>query len=198
HGKFSISPWLTIFLGKSKEESPEMFKKQSTKYSYTELKKAELTIPKSCITLTDEFKNDVIKALSKGTTSDKIVELRNISKKYGHFYAFQITFGDSENISNRSTLQVNANKMVDLSISQDTNNNVKHSASSEKGFLRIRGGCESTYGKIKTDIEPWLNSLNDFQTWKIIKYDDICPIFKLLDDELREKVLIALGQRILA
>ncbi|CAG8495462.1 4717_t:CDS:2 [Racocetra persica] len=211
HGKLSISPWLSIFLGKSKEESHKMLEKQSTKYSYTELKKAELTIPKSCITLTDDFKNDVIKALSKGTTSDKIDELRNISKKYGHFYAHRITFGgaviekltnievsNSRNKSNRSTLQVNANKMVDLSISQDTNNNVKHSTSSEKGLLRIRGGLESTYGNIKTDIAPWLNSLADFQTWKIIKYDDICPIFKLLDDELQEKVLIALGQRILA
>ncbi|CAG8736659.1 34479_t:CDS:2, partial [Racocetra persica] len=59
------------------------------------------------------------------------------------------------------------------------------------------GEKESTYSNIINE-QPWLNSRNDFQTWKIIKYDDICPIFELMGGKLREQVLIALDQRILA
>ncbi|CAG8685230.1 26656_t:CDS:2 [Gigaspora margarita] len=178
-GQFStISPWLTLFLGVSKQDSSEFLRDiPIEKYSYTVVKKAELSIPESSITLTEEFKNEVENALAKKTISEKIDGLRQVSKKYGHFYARHIVFGGAiiEKLTNTET-----------------------SIYEEESFIRIIGGDRKYHGNIKINKKPWFDSLEDFQTWEIIEYDKICPIFDLLDDKLRKEVLITLGQRILA
>ncbi|CAG8545550.1 12868_t:CDS:2, partial [Dentiscutata heterogama] len=210
-GQFSaISPWLTLFLGVSKLDKSKISEEISTEYSYTVLKKAELIIPKSSITLTEEFKSEVENALSKETTNDKIDELRKVSKKYGHFYARRIVFGGAiiEELINTETSSLknefngiiskaSANKIAGVSISQEADNKTKHSVNKKESFIRIIGG-KRAYHDIKINKKPWFDSLEDFETWEIIEYDEVCPIFELLDGELRKKVLIALGQRILA
>ncbi|CAG8788831.1 1297_t:CDS:2, partial [Gigaspora margarita] len=175
-GQFStISPWLTLFLGVSKQDSSEFLREMPIeKYSYTVVKKAELSILESSITLTEEFKNEVENALEKKTTSEKIDELRQVSEKYGHFYARHIVFGGA---------------IIEKLINTET---------SKESFIRIIGGDRKYHDDIKINKKPWFDSLEDFQTWEIIEYDEVCPIFDLLDGKLRKEVLIALGQRILA
>ncbi|CAG8716096.1 16966_t:CDS:2 [Gigaspora rosea] len=158
-----------------KEDLSEFLKKiPIEKYSYTVVKKAEFIVPESSTTLTEEFKNEVENALAKELTSEKIDELCQVSKKYGHFYARHIVFGGAiiEKLKNTET--------------------------SKESFIRIIGGDRSYYDDIKINKKPWFDSLEDSQTWKIIEYDKVCPIFDLLDDKLRKEVLITLGQRILA
>ncbi|CAG8819344.1 8249_t:CDS:1, partial [Racocetra fulgida] len=101
----AISPWLSVFLGTTIALSKEMLEEVSTKYQCTKVEKAELKISESSIILTKKFKNEVERALSEKTTPDKIIKLREISKKYGHFYARRIVFGGAmiEKITNFET-----------------------------------------------------------------------------------------------
>ncbi|CAG8789946.1 19731_t:CDS:1, partial [Racocetra fulgida] len=85
--------------------------------------------------------------------------------------------------------EVNA-KIANASLSQETENKTIKS----EHVVRVIGGNITTY----KDEPEWIKSLDDFRTWKIIEYDEICPIFDLLDSKLRKEVLEALGQRILA
>ncbi|RIB30195.1 hypothetical protein C2G38_506020 [Gigaspora rosea] len=178
-GQFStISPWRSLFLGVSIQD---LFKFLTEipieKYSYRVKRKAELIIPKSSITLTEKFINEVETALAEETTSEKIHKLRQLSKKYGHFYARHIVFGGA---------------IIEKLINAETSIN-------EEDRFHIIGGDSTYYDDVKINkINPWFDSLEDFLTWEIIEYDKVCSIFDLLDGELREKVLITLGQRILA
>ncbi|CAG8820725.1 26180_t:CDS:1, partial [Gigaspora rosea] len=131
--------------------------------------KQEIIIPKTSITLTESFINDVENALS---AADKLIKLNEILGKYGHFCALRIVFGGA--------------------IIRIKNIN-KFSENSEQ--IKIIGG--NTGKDTNSDLSAWTESLKDFRTWEIIEYSEICPIFDLLDGELRNKVLEALGKRIL-
>ncbi|CAG8777412.1 15514_t:CDS:2, partial [Racocetra fulgida] len=57
-------------------------------------------------------------------------------------------------------------------------------------------GNSRNLGK-QPSLKEFAELLKDFKKWRIIEYSDICPIFDLLDDDLRKKVLDLLGYRIL-
>ncbi|KAF0365765.1 hypothetical protein F8M41_013692 [Gigaspora margarita] len=46
-------------------------------------------------------------------------------------------------------------------------------------------------------IKIWVNSLDDFKTWELVETDDNYPLFDLLDDQLQNRDLNALGKRVL-
>ncbi|CAG8457106.1 18229_t:CDS:10 [Gigaspora margarita] len=128
--------------------------------------KQEIIIPKSSITLTENFIKDVENALS---ATDKLIKLNEILGRYGHFCALRIAFGGA-------IIRIkNINKF-----SEQT---------------KIIGG--NIEGDTNSDLSAWTESLEDFRTWKIIEYSEICPLFDLLDGVLRNRVLEALGKRIL-
>ncbi|CAG8726989.1 13180_t:CDS:2, partial [Racocetra fulgida] len=63
--------------------------------------------------------------------------------------------------------------------------------------LTIIGGNEALYVQDDKEAEKnWRNSVNDSKHWQIISYN-IRPIFDLLDDEIKNKVLEAFGKQIL-
>ncbi|RIB25999.1 hypothetical protein C2G38_363073 [Gigaspora rosea] len=202
----AILPWLSVFLGTSIEKTKNMHKEVSTKYNSIKVKKAEFIIPESSIKLTKEFEHDVNEALSENNTNEKIIDkirkLKEITEKYGSFYARHIVFGgaiieeitETSNLRNRSSrvsFQANAN-VTNANFSQETEH--ESIESEHENNVHVFGGDMS----IRKDEKAWIESLNDFRKWDIIEYDEICPIFDLLNNELRRKVLEALGQRILA
>ncbi|CAG8636920.1 18120_t:CDS:1, partial [Racocetra fulgida] len=77
----------------------------------------------------------------------------------------------------------------------------KETSRHKEAFLNVLGIDENlckvygkVYGGVKNKflvdhVKPWLDSLNNYTTWKIIEYDNILPIFNILDDELCMKVL---------
>ncbi|CAG8742630.1 12657_t:CDS:2, partial [Gigaspora rosea] len=167
----SILPWLSIFLGKSKEEaSKQKLKNQIiTEIFFTKLKRTEIFISREDIILEEEFKTKVEMALSSCKNYHEMIdELREITKEYGWFYAHHFVFGGA--------------------IIKETNTrNLVNS------YSRNVGG---ELGNNPTFMS-FADSLKDFEKWKIIEYNDICPIFDILDDDLRKKVLDVLGYRIL-
>ncbi|CAG8596006.1 9558_t:CDS:2 [Gigaspora margarita] len=59
----------------------------------------------------------------------------------------------------------------------------------------IIGGDSESY---KNDsLKSWVKSLNDNKSWDIIEFDQINSIFDLLEDNLKQEILNALGYRIL-
>ncbi|CAG8647865.1 15919_t:CDS:2, partial [Cetraspora pellucida] len=200
----AIPSLLSLFLGASLESYKEMLKEVSTKYSCIKLRKAEIIISEKSITLTEEFKEDVKNALIEKTTREKINKLREVSKKYGHFYARSIGFGgaiiekivntDTETSNlrmNSGTLQVNAN-LASASVSHVIGSQTTRSEHRYNNVRRVIGGTTNP------NLKEWFKSLEDFRKWSIIEYDDIRPIFSLLDSEMQKEVLNALGQRVLA
>ncbi|CAG8446362.1 10119_t:CDS:2 [Dentiscutata erythropus] len=153
----TILPWLSIFLGMPKESSKQKLKDlTSTEILLTKSIRAEISISKECLNLTENFESDVEIALK--SCNDKIDScLREITKNYGYFYARRIVFGGA---------------IIKESDSSKDPSNI-------------------------SSMPELLLSLKDFKNWKIIEYSDIYPIFDLLDDDLRKKVLDVLGYRIL-
>ncbi|KAF0553676.1 kinase-like protein [Gigaspora margarita] len=166
-----ILPWLSIFLGKSKESSKQTLKNQTTTDIFiTKFKRAEIFISKEYVILTEEFKKKIENTLDSLKSYYEIIDdLREITKNYGCFYARHIVFGGAI-------------------IKEE---NAKYLTNSYLSF--IGGGNLGD----KPSLTTFMESLEDFKKWKIIEYSDIYPIFDLLDDALRKKVLDVLGYRIL-
>ncbi|KAF0553680.1 kinase-like protein [Gigaspora margarita] len=92
----SILPWLSIFLGKSKEEaSNQKLKNQIiTEIFFTKLKRTEIFISREDIILEEEFRKKIEMALSSCKNYHEMInELREIAKEYGWFYARHFVFG---------------------------------------------------------------------------------------------------------
>ncbi|CAG8553702.1 17998_t:CDS:2 [Cetraspora pellucida] len=133
--------------------------------------KKEITILN--ISATNEFIEDVKDAIKNNEdTEDIIKQLRNVSEKYGHFYAHRLVLGGA----------VVKNKSV--------SNNVVISTS-------VIGGNKDKYFNENENIKSWDTSLGNSSTWKIIGYDKIYSLFELLEKDLQNEVLSALGHRIL-
>ncbi|CAG8630218.1 7528_t:CDS:2, partial [Dentiscutata erythropus] len=157
-----ILPWLSTFL------DVESFPYQmSIEFFCKKWEKAKLIISKSSIIPTENFVNDVSKVVNgELDPTNKLEQLRDLTKKYGSFYASSLVFGGA--------------------IVKESNNN----------DTPIIGGIKKNYTN-NDSIEPWVNSLDHYNNWEIIGYDEIRSIFELLDDDLQKNVLDILGFRIL-
>ncbi|CAG8450551.1 2091_t:CDS:2 [Scutellospora calospora] len=179
----SILPWLSIFYGKEQNTSGQMLEHltNTTEFSYKKWEKSELIISKQSIRPTNSFITDVKNALKGTDNKSKVTKLREVTKKYGNFYARRLVFGGAiirEN-TNIETVETLANII-------NSNQNSK---------VRIIGGIKKEYNN--DSIKSWVNSLDNYTTWDIIEYDEIYSIFDLLDDNLQKEILDALGHRIL-
>ncbi|RIB02282.1 hypothetical protein C2G38_2228248 [Gigaspora rosea] len=140
----------------------------STNYSYMWIRKCELII--SNITATDEFIRAIRNALNN---HDKIGKLREIIKDYGYFYAQRLTLGEfiertEKNIKNKSP------ETKDTKIS--VTGKIKIPNFGINVIEKIIGGASYS----QDDKNPWINSLENEENWKIIGYNEIYPLFELL------------------
>ncbi|CAG8446166.1 28260_t:CDS:2 [Dentiscutata erythropus] len=214
------SLWLSTSLGLSHEVSKQMFShlEKYTKCSHQKWEKAVIVLQESCISPTEEFIKAVENALIMSTDSKKLEKLREISKKYGQFYARRLVFGgaivkekkytsnsnessktktiDSKNKISLSALSV-AKADVNLNISRSTEKKAKVFNYYSTVRTRVVGGITEEYDNQDDSIKPWLKSLKDHATWDVIEYDEIGLIFDLLDDKLRKQIFDVLGYPIL-
>ncbi|CAG8528989.1 17765_t:CDS:2 [Racocetra fulgida] len=207
------SLWLSISFGLSQECSKQMLsnREEFTKYSHQKWKKAIVILQKSCISLTENFIKAVKDALAMSTDNKKLKSLREISKKYGQFYARSFAFGGAivkeKTYTNESSktkktdlnskiglsAQDVAEANVNLNIARRTNNNRKAFNSESIVKIRVVGGIIEKYDSQDNSIKPWSDSLEDHTTWDIIDYDEIGLIFELLDDGLQKQVFDVLA-----
>ncbi|KAF0475479.1 kinase-like protein [Gigaspora margarita] len=140
----------------------------------------------SDIIATEEFVKDVKAALE--SNEDIIKQLRKVSEDYGHFYAYHLILGGAI---------VKSNSHVKNSVGQDIKNmqNFHNDNTDVSTSVNVIGGNKNKYSE--DNIKSWDESLENESTWKIIGYNDIYPLFELLEEDLQKKVLSALGHRIL-
>ncbi|CAG8485494.1 713_t:CDS:2, partial [Scutellospora calospora] len=209
----SILPWASICLGLDKETLSKKLKCYNEKIQYSYIKKicAKMTINKENICLTPEFKDDVKAALNEETQEGKIAKLRDITKKYGYFYASSICFGgvavqkngdmknSDENVTtNHLGMQSSAGfpgANMQGGVSSEIGSDTRIAASETHSNLIVKGGNVAIF-KFNDPVD-WINSLIESDTWEIIEYEEVNSIFDLLEGELRKNVLEALGKRIL-
>ncbi|CAG8443096.1 13513_t:CDS:2 [Dentiscutata erythropus] len=199
-GKIKVGlPWLSIFFGISHDKVKQKLKKfeKSIKYSQEIWERAEVIFSKSCIVPTDDLIKDVNDALRENTTKKKIDALREISEKYGSFYACRLMFGkaivkvvkhaeSTDKSSNTSSIEVQGEVKPTEMASMDINSTYRTHNESR------------SFDSYSTSDTKKIGDLENYTTWDIIGYDEIKLIFDLLDDSLREKVLDTLGHRILS
>ncbi|KAF0449752.1 hypothetical protein F8M41_002395 [Gigaspora margarita] len=212
------SLWLSTSLGLSNETSKQMFCnfEKSNKCSRQRWKKAIIVLQESCISPAEEFIKAVENALAMSTDSKKLEKLREISKKYGQFYARRLVFGGAiikEKIytsksNGSSKIRAANNKIglsalgvakvnVNLNITRRIEKKTKAFSSYSTTRTRVVGGITEEYDSQDDSIKSWLSSLKDHTTWDIIEYDEIGLIFDLLDDGLRKQIFDILGYPIL-
>ncbi|CAG8637061.1 8445_t:CDS:2 [Dentiscutata erythropus] len=187
-GKFSAAlEWFcnSLKLFRTNSEKPFNSLETSTMHSYEWRPKKEIII--SGIIATDEFIRDV-KAALKSNGEDIIKQLRDVSEKYGHFYAHRLVLGytvGEDGFSIMSLFRPNTN--VENAVHGD-NTDISNS-------VNVIGGNKDKY--FQNGMKSWNESLEDVSTWKIIGYDKIYSLFELLEKDLQKEVLSALGHRIL-
>ncbi|GBB98425.1 hypothetical protein RclHR1_03220018 [Rhizophagus clarus] len=62
-------------------------------------------------------------------------------------------------------------------------------------IFKLFGGKQ--FGPNNFNEEDWIESLNDFKYWNCIKFKGLINIFQALSEELRKKVLLLVGKKIL-
>ncbi|CAG8830117.1 41215_t:CDS:2, partial [Gigaspora margarita] len=175
----------------------------STKFSSTH----EIMLLPKCIfeignvKPTEEFKTEVELALNSDRPKE---EFKNICEKYGEFIAHKVKIGgkvQTISYSNASNLKLDKLKNwsangklgseivggVNFGYSMNQEINEYSSISSVKTYTRVYGGDKSNFRQ--NNIDSWRDSLNDYESWCAIEYDDLVHIFDLLDPELRQKVI---------
>ncbi|PKK69445.1 hypothetical protein RhiirC2_748408 [Rhizophagus irregularis] len=159
---------------------------------------------------TVKFKQAVEKALE---SSDSFSELKKITEKFGEYVILEMKLGGKTiNIKRSSTIaqqktnvkssnggvKLNTNNIVGGEFSGSYVHGVNGSCSLQEALthFKIFGGNKNKYKK--DDLNEWEDSLSDSSKWEIISYDKIEPIFSILDEELRQKVIkIVIGRKIL-
>ncbi|CAG8554035.1 11473_t:CDS:2 [Acaulospora morrowiae] len=188
NSKDIILPWLPIYLKLTKKNLEEFSEISSNTYNVSEHPMTCIKLSKSNIGISPELNQEIKEAVEDMHPVEKLIE---ITKKYGQFYAKKIVFGgkiiEQKNIpdvSRKNLSKKNSNIIP-------TSNEYRTIIGGNKGISR------------KNEYE-WLKSLeHDPETWEIIGYQKIASIFNLLPEKnmeqkiLKQKVLKALGQRIL-
>ncbi|CAG8750965.1 14433_t:CDS:2, partial [Gigaspora rosea] len=136
----------------------------------------------SDIIATDEFVKDVKAALERGAIIKSNSHVKNSGEcpeiNFSYIHAFEITFLNNNIVGQ----DINVKNMQNFH-----NDNTDVSTS-----INVIGGNKTKYSE--DNIKSWDESES---TWKIIGYNEIYPLFELLEEDLQKKVLSALGHRIL-
>ncbi|CAG8628584.1 13978_t:CDS:2, partial [Acaulospora morrowiae] len=181
----TILPWLSSI--NAQMDSDELLKESHLpiRYKVLEISKAYIEFSIQDIVISQEFIQEIEVAVNeKLSIQQQLVNLEELTKKYGQFYAKKITFGG---------------KIIDQAInSEESNKGIRELSENplvptSEGYRNIIGGREESYRT--DDISEWVKSLKDTRTWSIIEYDNISSIFDLLSNgdqkqrNLRQKVL---------
>ncbi|KAF0480861.1 hsp70 family protein [Gigaspora margarita] len=199
------------------EKSKEKFTRfqRSIEYSYIRDQRATIDFSKARITANEDFRQEIDIALNEETNDRKIVKLREISAKYGNFYAQRIHFGGAvinKIVNSESSSEDRGKRTIKggfgtdinvhtieteayLNITHEANNQTRSRNKNMDSKTRVVGGDPTKY--FEDGIVSWKKSLNDGSKWEVIGYDKIYPIFEVLDNERRNKIIKVLDQRIL-
>ncbi|CAI2178945.1 13046_t:CDS:2 [Funneliformis geosporum] len=156
-------------------------KETSTDYNVDICVKLRGMINKNEISPTEEFKKDVDEALN---SKDPFIELQKLTEQYGEYIILKVKLGGKG-------LKIINKKLSETAQQKSNKFSFGFNVDSKFAF----GGDKIKY---ENDVQGWKDSLVDFTKWEIIEYEEIEPIFNILDEEQRNKVIkIIVEQKIL-
>ncbi|GBC04060.1 hypothetical protein RclHR1_00550005 [Rhizophagus clarus] len=132
-------------------------------------------------------------------------ELKKIIDRYGQFIPTEVILGGRayyklvkaskesfRGIVNKSTINIGTPILnIKSGDASENSNGIINRETRE--YFKYTGGLqpEDFYDK------SWIESLRDFRNWKCIEFKNPVCIFQLLDEKLREKIILSIGKRIL-
>ncbi|PKC72656.1 hypothetical protein RhiirA1_452074 [Rhizophagus irregularis] len=172
-------------------------------YRYTEIGKVSLKLSKENLELTKDFKNDLMNAI----LSKDHENFKKITEEYGQFIPTEVVLGGRvyfKDIGVSSESSVDKDKIIEGSVSIGSSNAKIGSNSSDSkkksklyssDCIRILGGNHPDGENF--DEKNWIGSLKNFQNWDCIEFKNPINIFQLLSYDLRKKLFISIGKKIL-
>jgi hypothetical protein len=158
---------------------------KSSYKEYTELGKVTLELITENLELTDNFKNDIENAIE----SEDPEKFREIAKKYGQFIATKVILGGRFYLkSNHMPSKTNHG------LESNSGNSKIKSTSYSFDYMQL---LEGKHFFENFDEKDLIESLKDCRSWERIGLQEIDSIFQLLPDDLRERILVSIGKRIL-
>ncbi|CAJ0762128.1 18597_t:CDS:2, partial [Entrophospora sp. SA101] len=186
----SILPWLSFCIGLTSKSSIEFKKKSATATSYSIIKSEHASIEFTELDyyLTTEFVNDVESAI------DPNLKLRVQLEKLKKIIEDYVIESSSSTISGESNMSYSSITDFGISGCRTKSGNDNTSSSEARSYERIIGGGDYLFDD---NISGWYEALSDPDKWEIVEYKEVIPIFEILPDDLKDRVLKCLGQRIL-
>lgn len=193
---------LGISFGRSKNEKAKLEINSTCKF--IELNKISLKLNK--LEPTAEFKEEVEKAIK----SKNPKRFREITEKFGQFISTEVNLGgrayfkESKNFEENSKEDANKAAMSagagtsKIKVENTSIYSKGNSSSFEYEFFKLLGGDSNCAKKFEEfNEEAWAQSLNDYSNWDCVKYKNPTSIFQLLPDNLRERIYLSVGKKIL-
>ncbi|RIA91145.1 hypothetical protein C1645_768268 [Glomus cerebriforme] len=152
---------------------------------------------------------EFIKAIEKAINSkDPRTELKEIIEKYGQFVPTEVILGGRAyfkgvKISNISS-EGNAINGTLSAGAPALNTGLRYSSEKSSGNTNYsKHECFKLIGGQQPDSledfneKSWVKSLDEFRNWDCIEFKNPISIFQLLSEELRKKIILSIGKRIL-
>ncbi|CAG8595723.1 11007_t:CDS:1 [Racocetra fulgida] len=205
----NLSIGLTISYGR--HISATHHTKFSSEYEIILLPKYEIEIDVEKVQPSEDFIQAVNSALGSNNPKN---ELKKMSDNFGNYIASKVQIGGrinkivhnnaSSTLQQTSTdrsigMEVCSDNIVSIGGNYSNKNGYNESSSTsnikKKAYIRVYGGDKNKFKK--DGMSSWQDSLSECINWEIIKYVDLISIFDVLNLELRQKVLEAMGHKVL-
>ncbi|RGB41330.1 hypothetical protein C1646_663148 [Rhizophagus diaphanus] len=190
---------LGISFGRSKNEKAKLEINSSCKF--IELNKISLKLNK--LEPTTEFIKEVEEAIISKN-------FKGITEKFGQFISTEVILGGrayfegSKNFAENSKEEANKTAMsagagtFKIKVENTSAYSEENSSSFEYEFFKLLGGDSNCAKKFEEfNEEAWAQSLDDYSNWDCVKYKNPTSIFQLLPDNLRERIYLSVGKKIL-
>jgi hypothetical protein len=155
------------------------------------------------IELEQNFLDEIDSILNGSSNENKYEKLTNLFDRYGHGYAVKVVLGGEKTVIERQHIgelygqnerqqqfKVNSEMTYNgfglgVDLERDTTRtNIQQILNSSSYANQSTMGGDA----LKVDINEWCEALKDFTTWRIIEYQQVEPLYKLLDSERQQKV----------
>ncbi|CAF0897126.1 unnamed protein product [Adineta steineri] len=204
-------PFVHLTFGNSSStyKSSTINTENSLKTSHYKIPRAIHTFDPTMIELDAKFIDEIDSILNKSSTENKYKKLTEVFDKYGHAYAVKVVLGgekisftqhhiDESDNERQHQHQVQANFEAscddfELGANFERNKTQKHMHKTVTNNSSVKHSIMGGDGLIR-DINEWSESLRNFENWRIIKYEQIEPLYTLLDHERQRKIKLVIDE----
>ena len=204
-------PFVNITLGSShnKKQSVTTGVENMSTFFHYKLPRVVHIFDETMIEAEPMFVDEIDKILhDTSEAKNKYYQLCQIFNKYGHGFAAKVVLGGyqvrvQQKQINEISSDVQSDQDLKLSIKGNSNGigagvDLEHNRKQTRKRQEMNSNMfidRSTTGgdSLKSDSNEWSEALKDPSTWRIIEYQRIEPLYKLLDSDRQQKIQMLLS-----